>query len=196
MATATARVRATDGSRAANACIERSRLKAATSTTYPEPPTARKVRTSRVSSRPISSRHSMTLDDLLVRLEVSGCHRYVATATVMPDPLSDPLTELVPTPDQHSRQRLGDDGPRHLRRADCPVGERDGHLGDPEAEPDRTPGVLDLEAIPVRRGLHGADAFEGVAVERLEACGRVVHREPEDQADVNVAGPRDEASAR
>src|SRR6476620_2995842 len=114
MASPTARMRANEGSAVARPGVERSTLNAPTSTTYPRPPTVRKVITSAEAIRftRASGRHIVML------------------------PLYDVLDlvrDLAPAPGQHPQHRLTDDVGRHLGLASRAVPERDRHFGDPYA---------------------------------------------------------------
>src|SRR3954447_2751270 len=129
MASATARMRTTEGSAVASPGAERSALKAPTSTTYPRPPTVRKVITSADASR--FSR-------------ASGRH-----IVVLPTYDVDIVRDLAPAPGQHPQHCFTDDVTGHLRLTARAVTEGDRHLSDPQAEPAGTPGVLDLEAVAV-----------------------------------------------
>src|SRR4051794_21538639 len=130
MASATARTRATEGSAVASPGAERSALKAPTSTTYPKPPTVRKVITSAEANR---------------FTRTSGRHIVVLSSYDVVDLVRD----LAPAPGQHPQHRLTDDVTGHLGLTVRAVSKGDRHLSDPQAEPAGTPGVLDLEAVAV-----------------------------------------------
>src|SRR6476620_3011901 len=129
MASATARMRANEGSAVARPGVERSTLNAPTSTTYPRPPTVRKVITSAEANRftRASGRHIVVLSSYDVDL----------------------VRDLAPAPGQHPQHRLTNDVAGHLGLAARAVPERDRHLSDPQAEPAGTPRGLDLEAVAV-----------------------------------------------
>src|SRR3954453_19350010 len=129
MASATARTRATEGSAVPSPGAERSALKAPTSTTYPRPPTVRKVMTSADANRftRASGRDIVVLRTYDVEI----------------------VRDLAPAPGQDSQHRLTDDVTGHLGLTARAVTEGDRHLSDPKAEPAGTPGVLDLEAVAV-----------------------------------------------
>src|SRR5512141_557329 len=105
------------------------------------------------------------------------------------EPRTGRVPQLPPAPYEHAGECLGDDGAGHLGCADGAAGERDGDLGDRESEADGAPGVLDLEAVAVGGRGDRPDAFECVAAECLEPGGGVVHRESEDEPDVDVPAP-------
>src|SRR4051794_9556589 len=72
--------------------------------------------------------------------------------------------QSVVTPQAGDQQhRLARDPPAHLRAAELPVAEGDGHLHDPEARAHRPVGELDLEGIPARA--------DGLQVDRPQHIG-------------------------
>src|SRR4029077_14694128 len=95
MASATARMRANEGSAVASPGAERSALNAPTSTTYPRPPTVRKVITSAEANLLTST---------------SGRHIVVLPSYDVVDLVRD----LAPAPGQHPQHRLTDDVAGHL----------------------------------------------------------------------------------
>src|SRR6187200_379798 len=170
MARPTARIRANEGSAVARPGAERSTLNAPTSTTYPSPPTVRK---------------DMTSAEATLLTSASGRHVMVLPTFVA----VDLVRELAPPPGQHPQHRLTDDVAGHLGLAARAVPERDRHLLDPQAEPAGTPRVLDLEAVAVGLRADRPDLLERRTAEGLEPGRRVPDRDPEEDADVDVAAP-------
>src|SRR2546421_10208837 len=86
-----------------------------------------------------------------------------------------------PEPEQgHLPDRLQHDRAAHLRAADLAVDERDRHLDDAEARPQRAVGRLDLERVAARVDRVEVDPLQHVAPVALEAPREVAHADAEE----------------
>ena len=104
-------------------------------------------------------------------------------------------TDLLPPPDEHPEDSLADDVRGHFGLAARAIGERDRNFRCAKANAGRPPGVLDLEAIAIGFGLERTKFQQSWGSKGPESGGGVVHRQPENEPNIHVAGRRDEPSA-
>ncbi|EAU64893.1 hypothetical protein STIAU_5457 [Stigmatella aurantiaca DW4/3-1] len=95
----------------------------------------------------------------------------------------------------HHGEGLEEDLPAHLRVADPPILENDGHLLDGEALLEGAVGEFDLERVAGALHLAELDGLQHPAVKALEAARQIVGVHPENGARVERAAAADELPA-
>src|SRR5688500_16419797 len=110
------------------------------------------------TSRPANSR---------TRRPTTSVTRSASLRSGTADPARQPVGQpVLQTPHGHPHPCLPNDRAAHLAPAERPLGERDGHLGDPGTGAHGPPGPVDLEAVAL-----AGDVVEGQPVDQLGPCG-------------------------